>query len=210
MLRRVLFFGVIAVAFGSLAATPRSEAAPDPAAFVSALGNQGIQTLGAGVPQEERINRFRQIFRADFDVENIGRFALGRYWREMSPEQQQQFLQLFQEATVRAYAAKLEPYGGSQLRVVGTEPFGGEVVVHTEVVRPGGQPVRIDWHVMQENGQYKVTDVFVDRVSMKATQRDEFARVIQNNGGQPSALLAVLRQQIQGNGRTPTAAPPTR
>jgi phospholipid transport system substrate-binding protein len=108
---------------------------------------------------------------------------------------------------VRAYVAKLEPYGGSQLRVVGSEPSGGEVVVHSQVVRPSGQPVQIDWHVMGENGQYKVTDVFVDRVSMKATQRDEFAQVIQNNGGQPSALLAVLRQQIHGN-RPASASPP--
>jgi ABC-type transporter MlaC component len=31
---------------------------------------------------------------------------------------------------------------------------------------------------------------------MKVTQRDEFARWIQNNGGRFDALLAVLRQQI--------------
>jgi hypothetical protein len=34
------------------------------------------------------------------------------------------------------------------------------------------------------------------RVSMKASQCDEFAGIIQNNGGQPAALLAVLRQQL--------------
>jgi ABC-type transporter MlaC component len=38
---------------------------------------------------------------------------------------------------------------------------------------------------------------------MKATQRDEFAKIIQNNGGQPSALLAVLRQQLRDAGPSP-------
>src|SRR5918997_1132192 len=40
------------------------------------------------------------------------------------------------------------------------------------------------------------TDVVVGGVSMKTTQRAEFASIIQRNGGQPDALLAVLRQQL--------------
>jgi len=38
---------------------------------------------------------------------------------------------------------------------------------------------------------------------MKITQRDEFAKIIQNNGGNPSALLAVLRQELRGEGSSP-------
>ena len=41
-------------------------------------------------------------------------------------------------------------------------------------------------------------DVYVAGVSMKVTQRDEFAAIIQRNGGQVGALLAQLRQKIAG------------
>jgi phospholipid transport system substrate-binding protein len=196
MSRRFLSIGVIAIAFGLLAAAPRANAAMDPGAFVGNLGDEGIQTLGPNVPPQQRIARFNQLFQADFDVNGIGRFAIGRYWQAFTPEQQQEFLRLFQATTVEAYADKLGQYGGAQFRVLGTQPAGGEVVVSSEVVRPSGQPVRIDWHLTDEGGQYKVTDVYVDQVSMKVTQRDEFAKIIQNNGGQPSSLLAVLRQQL--------------
>jgi phospholipid transport system substrate-binding protein len=195
MSRRFISLGVIAIAFGLLAAAPRANAAMDPGAFVGNLGDEGIQTLGSNVPPQQRIARFNQLFQADFDVNGIGRFAIGRYWQAFTPEQQQEFLRLFQAYTVQAYADKLGRYGGAQFRVLGSQPVGGEVVVSSEVMRSSGQPVRMDWHLTDEGGQYKVTDVYVDQVSMKVTQRDEFASVIQRNGGRVDALLAQLRQK---------------
>jgi phospholipid transport system substrate-binding protein len=204
MPRRTLLFGAVAVVFGLLAAAPRSNAAPDPTAFVNQLGHAGIDSMGPGVAPQQRIARFRQLFQADFDVNEIARFAVGRYWQAMSPEQQNEFMRLFTEYTVKAYADKLGRYNDAQLRVTGAQPYGDETVVHSQVVRTNGSPVAIDWHLIPDgSGGYKITDVYVDQVSMKATQRDEFARVIQNNGGQPSALLAVLRQQLQGEGTNP-------
>ena len=50
MSRRFLSLGVIAIAFGLLAAAPRANAAMDPRAFVGNLGDEGIQTLGPNVP----------------------------------------------------------------------------------------------------------------------------------------------------------------
>src|SRR5579872_1350265 len=207
MPRRALLL-VVAAVFSLLTALPRSDAAPDPTAFINQLGHAGIDSMGPNVAPQQRIARFRQLFQADFDVNEIARFAVGRYWQAMSPEQRDQFMRLFTDYTVKAYADKLGKYDGAQLRVTGTEPNGDETVVHSQVIRTDGPPVEMDWHLIPDNsGGYKITDVYVDRVSMKATQRDEFARVIQNNGGQPSALLAVLRQQLQNQGTTTPPIP---
>jgi phospholipid transport system substrate-binding protein len=195
MSRRFLVIGVIAIAFGLLSAPP-GDAAMDPGSFVGALGNEGIQNLGSNIPSAQRIARFNELFQADFDVNGIGRFVIGRYWQAYTPEQQQEFLRLYQQSTVQAYADKLGQYGGSEFRVLGSEQAGDGVVVSSEVTRSSGQPVHIDWHLISDGGGYKVSDVYVDQVSMKITQRDEFAKIIQNNGGQPTALLAVLRQQL--------------
>jgi phospholipid transport system substrate-binding protein len=204
MPRRISLLGVVAVAFGLVAVAPQSDAAPDPTAFINQLGSAGIDSLGPSVAPQQRITRFRQLFQADFDVNQIARFAVGRYWQTMNPEQQQEFMRLFTDYTASAYADKLGKYDGAQLRVTGTSPYGDETVVRSEVVRTNGSPVKMDWHLIPDaSGGYKITDVYVDQVSMKATQREEFAKIIQNNGGQPSALLAVLRQQLAGNGTNP-------
>src|SRR5215470_3048336 len=157
MLRRSLVLGVIVIAFGLSVAAPRADAAADPKAFVGNLGQEGIQMLGPNVPPAQRIARFHQLFEADFDVSSIGRFAIGRYWQAFTPEQQQEFLRLFAEYTVKAYADKLGTYGGAQFRVLNAAPAGEEVVVSSEVNRSNGAPVRMDWHLVPAGDGYKVT-----------------------------------------------------
>jgi len=202
MFRRLFSIGATLVVC-ALVSIPRGQAAPDPGAFVGELGNQGIQALSSGVPPQQRIARFRDLFQSDFDVTGIGRFAIGRYWQAYTPAQQQEFLGLFKEYTAVAYADRLKEYGGAQFSVTGVQNNGDETVVTSQVIRPNGQPAQIDWHLIDDNGTYKVTDVYVDRVSMKITQRDEFAKVIQNNGGRPDALLAVMRQKLREGQQTP-------
>jgi phospholipid transport system substrate-binding protein len=193
------FFPAIGTLFllaGLLTAAPKEAGAQDARAFVANLGNQAIQVLGPSVSPTQRVARFRQLFQDDFDVPGIGQFVLGRYWRTASPEEQQEFLRLFQEYIVQAYAARLGEYGGEPFRVLGSRPNGDETVVTSQIDRPNAGRVLVDWYLTNRGGGLKITDVYVGGVSMKVTQRDEFASVIQRNGGRVDALLAQLRQRI--------------
>ncbi len=179
---------------------PREAAAQDARAFVSTLGTEAIQVLGPSVSAAQRLARFRELFRNDFDVPGIGQFVLGRYWRTATPQEQQDFLALFQEYIVRAYSTRLAEYGGEPFRVTGSRPNGGETVVSSEIIRTNGSRIAVDWYLIDRGASHKITDVYVGGVSMKVTQRDEFASVIQRNGGQVGALIAQLRQKIAGPG----------
>src|SRR5438128_11947548 len=128
-------------------ATPREANAQDARTFIATLGEQAIQVLGPSVPEVQRQARFRELFRDDFDVPGIGQFVLGRYWRVATPEEQQEFLRLFQEYIVQSYAARLGEYGGEPFRVVGSRASGGETVVTSEIARPNGSRVLVDWYV---------------------------------------------------------------
>ena len=193
MMRR---FAVFALAFGLLfVAAPRSALAQDPQAFVSALGARAIQVLGPSVSPGQRLDRFRDLFNADFDVAGIGRFVLGRYWRAATPQEQQEFLSLFQEYVVRAYTARLGGFGGEQFRVTGARQNGPETIVTSEILLANGS-IGVEWHLGDHGGRYKISDVYISGVSMKVTQRDEFAAVIQRNGGRVEGLLGQLRQKL--------------
>lgn len=187
--------GVIVLLVTCLTTAPRGAMAQDASEFIANLGTQGMQVLGPSVPAAQRAARFRQLLETEFDLPEIARFVLGPYGRRMSPVAQQEFVPLFREYLVRAYTAKLGPYGGAPFRVVGARPNGGETVVASQVTRNGGNPLQIEWHVSDRGGRPVVTDVAVDGVSMKASQRNEFAAIIQRNGGQPDSLVAALRQQ---------------
>jgi phospholipid transport system substrate-binding protein len=196
MIRRSPAIGALVLLIGLFTLSSHQAAAQDPRAFISSLGNQAIQVLGPSVSQSQRIARFRQLFQSDFDVPGIGQFVLGRYWRTASPEEQQEFLRLFQEYIVQSYAAQLGEYGGEPFRVTGSRPSGNETVVTSEIDRHSGSRIVVDWYVVERGGAPKISDVYVGGVSMKVTQRDQFASVIQRNGGKVDALLTMLRQRV--------------
>jgi phospholipid transport system substrate-binding protein len=179
-----------------LAAAPHRAAAQDAASFISSLGARGLQALSPSIPRAQQEARFRQLLDNNFDIPDISRFVLGPYARAMSPEAQQQFAPLFRDYLAQVYVTRLNRYSDTPFRVTGSKPWGGETMVTSQVVASGGSPVELDWLVTNRSGRWLVTDVIVDNVSMKATQRSEFASIIQRNGGQPNALVAALRQQL--------------
>jgi phospholipid transport system substrate-binding protein len=175
----------------------RSAAAPDPNAIVGFVGAQGMAAVVRGVPAGTRNARLRRLFRDYFDVAGLAEFALGRYRWSASASQQQEFFGLYEEYTIRSYGAQLAQYGSTPFRIVSTRRYGEAAVVSSQIARPGVAPVRIDWYLGMRGGQYRVTDLVIAGISMRAMQRHEFGRWIEINGGHFGALLAVLRQQIE-------------
>jgi phospholipid transport system substrate-binding protein len=196
--RRKIFqgIGITLLMLTCLAATPRGAAAQDAASFISSLGARGLQALSPSLSEAQKQAGFRDLLANNFDLAGISRFVLGPYARTMSPAAQQQFEPLFRDYLAQVYTTRLSRYADAPFRVTGSRPMGGETVVTSQVWTSDGSPVEIDWHLQNRDGRFLVTDVVVGGVSMKTTQRGEFASVIQRNGGQPDALIAVLRQQL--------------
>lgn len=188
-----------------LTAMPRIAAAqaaygqsPDAGAFIQNLGTQAIEVLGPSVPPAQRAAMFRQLLASDFDLGDAARFALGPYANSFTPAQREEFMALFRDTIAQSYAHRLAQYAGEPFRVTGTRPMGGETIVSSEVLRRGGSPVHIDWHVISRDGRFLVTDVDVNGVSQRLAERSQFIGIIQRNGGRPEALLAALQQQLAG------------
>jgi phospholipid transport system substrate-binding protein len=183
----------------AIAATPAAAATGadgKAAAFMNQLWSRALELLNKKTPAAERQARFRELFRNDFDSPGIARFVLGRYWRSASPEEQKEFLKLFEDYVVYVYTARLSDFEGEQFKINGARPDADTVVVSTDVTTPGApQPLKVDWRLVNDDGAYKIADVIVDGVSMLVTQRSEFASVIQRHGGQVQGLLDLMRQK---------------
>ena len=174
-----------------------SRAADDAAGFITDLGQRTVQILAAKIPESERETRFRAIFEEGFDVPAISRFVLGQYWRTASEAQRQDFVALFEAYVVHAYAVRFNEYAGQQLQVIAARAEGDDSsLVQSRIAQPSGAPpLKVDWRVGKTAKGYKINDVVVEGVSMAVTQRQEFASVIQRNGGQIDALLKLLREK---------------
>ena len=199
MERRFFLTGAFILMAGILAAHPPAAAAADPTALISNLGREALAVLGKGTNESQRVARFRELLREDFDVPGIARFVLGRYWNTATEEQRAEFVKLFENYVAAAYATRLAEYAGEQFKVTGSRPDGDGAIVSSQILRPAGSaPIKVDWRLTGRNGNYKISDVSVDGISMAVTQRSEFASVIQHSGGQLQGLIAMLREKAGG------------
>jgi phospholipid transport system substrate-binding protein len=196
MLRRSTLIAALMFLVGSLVPAIPAAAAADPAAMISNLGKRALEVLGKDATQAQRVARFRELLREEFDVPGIGRFVLGRYWNQASEEQRAEFVKLFEDYIAMAYATRLAEYTGETFKVTGSRPEADGAIVSSQILRPAGAaPVKVDWRLTGRDGNYKISDVSVDGISMAVTQRSEFASVIQHNGGQVQGLITMLRQK---------------
>jgi phospholipid transport system substrate-binding protein len=170
----------------------------DPAGFIQGLGNQAIKIITNPESHPQRKAEFSKLFTEDFDVPAIGKFVLGHYWRDATPEQQQEYIKVFGQYVVAIYAERFSNYQGEQFKVTGSHAEeGGVATVTSEIDRTtGGAPIHIDWRIANEGGSYKIIDVKAENLSMSVTQREEFASVISQHGGNVQGLIDVLKQKV--------------
>jgi phospholipid transport system substrate-binding protein len=62
-------------------------------------------------------------------------------------------------------------------------PAGADrVTVRTEIIRPDGPKVSVDYQLTNRSGEWKVYDVIIENVSMVVTYRSEYAAIIKRDG----------------------------
>ena len=119
-----------------------------------------------------------------FDFERLTALAMGRNWRQASPEQQKQLVDQFRALLVRTYSGALTQYRDQTMdyKPLRADANATEVTVRTEVVRQGQAPVPIDYSMAKGASGWKVYDVIVGGVSLVTNYRDEFNEQIKSGG----------------------------
>jgi len=126
----------------------------------------------------ERSERLRQAIYPQFDFAEMAKRSLGAQWQKRSPEEQQQFVELFTEVLEGAYVDTIESYNGEKI-VVGKEARDKNFAeVNTKIVTQKGEEVIVDYKLHQAAGDWKVYDVVVENISLVSNYRSQFNRVI--------------------------------
>lgn len=134
-----------------------------------------------------------------FDFERMTRLAVGRPWREASPEQRGALIKEFRALLVRSYSAAFTAYTGIavEYRPYRMNPGDTETTVQTLIKLPGGAPpMGLDYDMGNTTGGWKVYDVRVAGASLIINYRNLFAQEIQNGG--IDALITSLVDKNSG------------
>ncbi|MDC6177692.1 hypothetical protein C2I33_02210 [Ralstonia solanacearum] len=131
--------------------------------------------------------------RADF--KRTTQIAMGRFWSQATPEQQQQIQDGFKTLLIRTYAGAL---ANVRNQTVAYKPFRAAAddtdVVVRSTVNNNGEPVALDYRVEKSPNGWKVYDINISGLWLSETYKNQFADVISKRGG-VSGLVQFLDER---------------
>ena len=200
--RRIATLWRLAIAMLALAALPVfAQEAPD--ALVKRVSQEALSVIKtdarvqAGDQQHIR-DLIETKIAPYFDIDRMTALAMGRSYRQATPEQKKRLAEEFKSLLIRTYSNALNQYRDQSIeyKPLRAEPSASEVTVRTEVVRPGQTPVQIDYSMEKTPSGWKAYDVIVGGVSLVTNYRDEFNEQIKSGG--VDGLIATLKTKNGG------------
>ena len=119
-----------------------------------------------------------------FDFTRMTSLAVGRAWRQADEGQRQALTAAFRTLLVRTYANALVSYRNQTVsfKPSAQRATADEVVVHSQINQPGGQPIALDYSLAKAQGDWKVFDVAIAGVSLVTNYRASFASELAHSG----------------------------
>ena len=164
--------------------------------IVSLAAKAETSLLGKKISVTQHQKTFRRLMLESFDLEGIGKWVVGRYWRRIPKSERAEYLKLFENFIVATYSKRFRVYTKAKLKINGITRQKNSAFVSTQIDRKNSKPIRVTWRIKLSNGNYKIIDIVVEGVSWIQTQRSEFVSVIRNSGGKVSGLITALNKKI--------------
>jgi phospholipid transport system substrate-binding protein len=187
----------IVVAFGLVAGSFRvARSADPPTQVVRKLTDAVIAVLqDKGLSPDAKRAKIRTIVVDYVDFPTMSRLVLARNWNGLSEEQKKAFVEEFKQHLAVTYGKNVESYNNEKVQIVGDRDEGrGDWTVQTKILRPqGGGDILVDYRLRQINGEWKVIDLVIERVSLVSNFRSQFQDVMANGG--IDRLLKLLHEK---------------
>jgi phospholipid transport system substrate-binding protein len=173
---------------------PQPAYAQDARVFIQETADQVLVVLkNESLASQQKVRELEEIAYGRFDFDTMSRLVLARNWSKLTPEQQKDFVQEFRQHLSVTYGRNIENYRNETIEVTGDrEEARGDWTVKTKILR-GGDDILVDYRLRKIDGQWKIIDVVIERVSLVANFRSQLQDVVTNQGA--DAMLRMLREK---------------
>jgi len=195
-----LVIGAALLAAGAVSAqapAAMQSAAVAPDVLVRDLSNEVLATIKADKALASGdVNRVQKLVDEKVlpyvDFGKMTRLAVGRGWRQATPEQRAALTREFRTLLVWTYSGALSQVTDHQvqLRPFRAQPGDTDVVVRTSVVASRGDPIQLDYRLEKTEAGWKIYDVNIIGVWLVENYRTQFASQI--NAGGVDGLVKTL------------------
>lgn len=177
--------GLIVLALLAFVPTASHASPQEASKFVQSVGDEAFAIIKDGsLDKDTKQKKLERVFAKSVDIPWVGKFVLGRYWRQASEQQRNRYVDEYRSFIITHYTSRFAKYSGGDFKITGSKPDGnGQYVVSMEITPPKeDQPILVDYRVHPGKNGLQIFDVIVEGVSMITTQRSEFNSVLANKG----------------------------
>jgi phospholipid transport system substrate-binding protein len=149
--------------------------------------------LKGDAKSNERRQKLKEVIAARFDFAEMAKRSLGAQWQKRSPAEQKEFVEVFTVLLEGSYVDKLESYSSEKIRFVNDRQDKDYAEVGTKIVNNKGEEFSVDYRLYNANGDWKVSDVIIENVSLVNNYRAQFNRVLARSSY--AELLETMKQK---------------
>jgi phospholipid transport system substrate-binding protein len=137
--------------------------------------------LKAEDKKPERRAAVRKIAAEVFDVQETAQRALGPHWQQRTPQERQEFVQLFAELLEQTYISKIDLFGGEKLRFTDEKVDGDNATVRAKVLTKQQAEVPVEARMLRKGDRWLVYDILIENISLVGNYRAQFDRIIRTS-----------------------------
>jgi ABC-type transporter MlaC component len=196
----------LAAVLAAAPAVAQNQSAPD--ALVRAAVENVVSTIQSDPgTRSGDMTKITAVVQKQFlpytDFEYTTRLAVGKAWKDATPEQQQQLFQQFQALLVRTYALSLSQLREQNVKFTYKQSAKGggpnDVVVQTRVFA-NGEDMVIDYRLTRASSGWKIYDINMMGAWLIEIYRRQFTDIVARDG-----VDGLIKYLVRHNARAAAA-----
>ena len=171
----------------------------DPSQFIQEIVNDAKEVLLESNTNEFKTKKLSEIALKTVDIKGVAYYSLGKYRKQLSDKQMEEYLGLFEKYFLKSFTSRLTDYSEPKINVVSADILNPKyTIVKSLLLATDEKPeVNIEWRVYTKNPDKPlIRDLIIEGLSLARTQKEEFASVIESNNGDINKLFITLKEFI--------------
>ena len=171
----------------------------EPDVFVQSTVNRASAILTKSISREDKMNELKVIAKDTVDIRGIGLYTLGSFRKNLSENEKNEYLDLFENYFLKTFSSRLSEYTNPKIEVKDKKVLNKNyTIVNSLLVGTSERPeVKIDWRIYTKNADNPlIRDLIIEGLSLVRTQKEEFASILNSNNGDINSLFKVLKEFV--------------
>jgi len=173
-------------------AVPAAETGPSQVVTAFHEGLLAVMKEAETLGPKGRYEKLAPLIEDSFQLTLMTQVSASSFWRKATKQQKVRLVAAFSHLSISTYASQFDGYSGQSFVTRGEKPGPqNTVLVKTQILDPGSDPVDLTYVTRRIKGQWRILDVLLDGgISELAVRRSEYRRVLKTGG--INALISTL------------------